>query len=80
MNEPALLDQALFVVQLGEFLPDRVDQLDLSPRETHQHGDDALSTGGSVGGGDDGPEVVARGTRTLFHAEFNIFKAGNAES
>lgn len=69
VNEPALLDQSLLVVQLGEFLPDRVDQLDLSPRETHQHRDDALSPGGSVGGSDDGTKVVARGTRTLFHGE-----------
>ena len=71
MIGPALLDEALLVVQLGEFLPDRVDQLYLSPREPHQHRDHALSPGGSVGsrGSDDGPEVVAGRTRTLFRAK-----------
>ena len=71
MIEPALLDEALLVVQLGEFLPDRVDQLYLSPREAHQHRDHALSPGRSVGsrGSDDGPEVVAGRTRTLFRAK-----------
>ena len=71
-NEPALLDESLLVVQLGELLPDRVDQLDLSSSKADQHRDDALAPGGRVGGGDDGTKVVARRTRTLFCTKFRI--------
>ena len=72
-NEPALLDEPLLVVQLGELLPDRVDQLDLPSREAHQHRDHALAAGRGVGrAGHHRPEVVARRTRTLFRAKFRI--------
>ena len=69
-NEPALLNEPLLVVQLGEFLPDRVDQLDLSSREAHQHRDHALAAGRGIGrAGHHRPEVVARRTRTLFRTK-----------
>ena len=73
INEPALLDEPLLVVQLGEFLPDRVDQLDLTSREAHQHRDHALAAGRGVGrAGHHRPEVVARRTRTLLCTKFRI--------